>query len=98
MAVPALPIGHKLQEYRIQSLLGTGGFGLTYLALDENLRLKVALKEYLPGEIALRAGDNSIAPSSTDTAESFALGQLNDVARRDTADAEQSNQRAKQKQ
>src|SRR5260221_7565599 len=75
MAVPPLPIGHKLQEYRIETLLGTGGFGLTYLALDENLRLKVALKEYLPGEIALRAGDNSIAPSSSETAESFAWGK-----------------------
>jgi serine/threonine protein kinase len=75
MAVPALPIGHKLQEYRIQSLLGVGGFGLTYLALDENLRLKVALKEYLPGEIALRAGDNSVAPSSSETAESFSSGK-----------------------
>ena len=75
MAVPPLPIGHKLQEYRIQSLLGVGGFGLTYLALDENLRLKVALKEYLPGEIALRTGDNSVAPSSAETAESFGAGK-----------------------
>ena len=75
MAVPPLPIGHKLQEYRIQSLLGVGGFGLTYLALDENLRLKVALKEYLPGQIALRTGDNSVAPSSSDTTESFSAGK-----------------------
>src|SRR5260221_10665590 len=75
MAVPPLPIGHKVHEYRIDALLGTGGFGLTYLALDENLRLKVALKEYLPGEVALRAGDNSIVPSSSETAESFAWGK-----------------------
>jgi len=35
----------------------------------------VALKEYLPGEVALRTGDNSIVPSSSETAESFAWGK-----------------------
>lgn len=75
MAAQALPPGYGLQEYRIEKVLGVGGFGLTYLALDENLRLKVALKEYLPGEIALRAPDQSIAPASEDTAETFAWGK-----------------------
>ena len=42
----ALPAGHAVQEYRIERLLGVGGFGLTYLATDCNLNLKVALKEY----------------------------------------------------
>ena len=40
----ALPAGHALQEYRIEKVLGVGGFGLTYLALDENLHLRVAVK------------------------------------------------------
>ena len=53
----ALPAGHALLEYRIERVLGVGGFGLTYLALDENLHLKVAVKEYLPADIALRAPD-----------------------------------------
>jgi serine/threonine protein kinase len=71
----ALPAGYGLQEYRIEKLLGVGGFGLTYLALDGNLNLKVALKEYMPGDLALRAADHSIAPSSIDTAESFGWGK-----------------------
>ena len=53
-----------MQEYRIEKVLGVGGFGLTYLALDANLNLKVALKEYLPGDIATRGADQSIGPLS----------------------------------
>ena len=75
MSAQALPAGHGLQEYRIEKLLGVGGFGLTYLALDENLKLKVALKEYMPGELALRGADHSIQPSSAETAESFGWGK-----------------------
>src|SRR5207302_300830 len=71
----ALPAGHALKEYRIEKVLGVGGFGLTYLALDENLNLKVALKEYLPVDIALRAPDRSIAPRSGETAEIFDWGK-----------------------
>ena len=73
--IPPLPPGHALQEYRIERLLGVGGFGLTYLATDANLNLKVALKEYLPGEIAQRAPDQSIVPSSPDTAADFDWGK-----------------------
>ncbi len=75
MSAQALPAGHGLQEYRIEKLLGVGGFGLTYLALDENLKLKVALKEYMPGELALRGADHSIQPSSAEAAESFGWGK-----------------------
>jgi serine/threonine protein kinase len=75
MATQALPAGYGLQEYRIERLLGEGGFGLTYLALDENLNLKVALKEYMPGGLASRTADQSISPSSGDTVESFRWGK-----------------------
>jgi len=71
----ALPAGHALQEYRIERVLGVGGFGLTYLALDENLNLRVALKEYLPADIALRAPDRTIAPCSGEMAELFDWGK-----------------------
>jgi len=75
MAANALPAGYALQEYRIEKLLGEGGFGLTYLALDGNLNLRVALKEYLPDDIARRASDQSIGPRSPDTAETFGWGK-----------------------
>jgi serine/threonine protein kinase len=75
MATNALPAGHVLQEYRIEKVLGVGGFGLTYLATDANLNLRVALKEYLPDDIATRSADNSIGPRSPDTAETFGWGK-----------------------
>jgi serine/threonine protein kinase len=75
MAVPTLPAGYALQEYRIERLLGVGGFGLTYLAIDTNLNLRVAVKEYLPADIAVRNPDNSVVPSSAEVAEDFMWGK-----------------------
>jgi len=53
----ALPIGTRLAgEYRIESVLGSGGFGITYLAEEETLKRKVAVKEYFPTGLAAREG------------------------------------------
>lgn len=52
----ALPVPGELQEYRLERILGAGGFGITYLALDVNLNQRVAIKEYLPAELAVREG------------------------------------------
>jgi serine/threonine protein kinase len=75
MATSPLPAGYALQEYRIEKVLGVGGFGLTYLALDGNLNLRVALKEYLPDDIATRGADQSIGPLSAATADTFGWGK-----------------------
>lgn len=60
----ALPIGTMLSEYRIQSVLGQGGFGITYLALDTLLNETVAVKEYFPNETAVRTRDFSARAKS----------------------------------
>jgi len=70
----ALPQGYALHEYRVEQTLGVGGFGLTYLATDSNLNLKVAIKEYLPGDLAQRGEDQSVTPKSESTSESFKWG------------------------
>ena len=54
-----------LQEYRIEQVLGAGGFGITYLACDTNLDKNVALKEYLPGELAMRSPDGKVVAQAT---------------------------------
>ena len=69
-----LPPGHVLNEYRVESVLGVGGFGVTYLATDVNLNLKVALKEYLPVDCAARAPDHSVSARTTADNESFDWG------------------------
>jgi len=71
----ALPIGHQLDNYLIQSVLGDGGFGITYLAKDSLLDTLVAIKEYLPNELAVRQGDNyTVQPKSQSDADNFAWG------------------------
>ncbi|MES2072173.1 MAG: cache domain-containing protein [Pseudomonadota bacterium] len=70
----ALPIGFHLLEYRIDSVLGRGGFGITYLATDINLNVKVAIKEYLPGDYAYRASDKSVTPRWPEDREIYRHG------------------------
>jgi HAMP domain-containing protein len=70
----ALAPGFRLHEYRIERVLGQGGFGITYLATDVHLRAPVAIKEYLPEEIAFRAGDKSVAPNASRHKERYRLG------------------------
>ena len=74
MAEISLPRGYALHEYRIEQTLGIGGFGLTYLATDTNLNLRVAIKEYLPGDLALRDEDQSVRPKSDASLDSFNWG------------------------
>ncbi len=70
----ALPSGFLLHEYRIGSVLGQGGFGITYLATDVNLHARVAIKEYLPEEIAFRAGDRSVSPNASRHRDRYRAG------------------------
>ncbi|HEY4998425.1 MAG TPA: serine/threonine-protein kinase, partial [Usitatibacter sp.] len=66
----ALPAGFRLFEYRIDGILGQGGFGIAYAATDVNLAAKVVIKEYLPEEFAYRTLDNSVQ-ARDDTDQEF---------------------------
>lgn len=60
----ALPPDFRLGNYRVVRVLGAGGFGVTYLCEHGGLGVTVAVKEYLPNDIAVRSG-NAVAPKST---------------------------------
>ncbi|NKB38742.1 MAG: protein kinase [Gammaproteobacteria bacterium] len=70
----SLPPGHQLLWYEITSILGQGGFGITYLAHDMNLKRDVAIKEYLPVEIAVRDASFTVQPLSEDYSERYQWG------------------------
>ncbi|HRF43182.1 MAG TPA: bifunctional serine/threonine-protein kinase/formylglycine-generating enzyme family protein [Candidatus Competibacteraceae bacterium] len=57
-----LSIGYRLlDKYRIEAVLGAGGFGITYMAVHEALLKRVAIKEYFPVEWSYRDGDHVLA-------------------------------------
>ena len=71
----ALPIGSHLQQYKIKQVLGQGGFGITYLAQDKRLEHHVAVKEYLPVELATRDQNRTVRPKSQLHENDFAWGE-----------------------
>ena len=46
-------------KYRIESVLGQGGFGITYMAVQTGLNRKVAIKEFFMKEHCNRDADTS---------------------------------------
>ena len=52
----ALPPGAVLRDFTLQAVIGHGGFGIVYRAEHNELNLTVAIKEYLPVELAVREG------------------------------------------
>ncbi len=77
----ALQPGSTLAEYTIESVLGYGGFSITYLARDTSLGANVAIKEYLPQEIAGRAEETAfvIPRASKDAIRDYHWGLKNFV-------------------
>jgi len=72
-----LPPGTVLQgKYLLGRALGQGGFGITYIAWDNILKLKLAIKEYLPQQLAYRADTNTVVKIyKTSLAAEFSYGR-----------------------
>ena len=76
----ALRSDYRLAEYTIESVLGHGGFGITYLARDMALGAQVAIKEYLPHEIANREDKTMVLPNpSREAVRDYQVGLKNFV-------------------
>ncbi len=54
IAPKELPPGTRLRGYRIERAIGAGGFGVTYLAVEELLNRRVVIKEHFPDALCER--------------------------------------------
>ena len=71
----ALPRGFEFDGYRVERVLGTGGFGITYRANEVSIERRVAIKEYLPRTLAVREGTSpSVRPISSEDTGDFEYG------------------------
>ncbi|MEM1371084.1 MAG: serine/threonine-protein kinase [Pseudomonadota bacterium] len=69
-----LPIGTLIGEYRVEAVIGSGGFGVTYLARDSRLDAPVAVKEYYPVSMAVRGKDYSVRERPGNVKGGYAWG------------------------
>jgi len=70
----ALPVGTRLDEFEIRSVIGEGGFGIVYRAFDHALEREVAIKEYMPSAMAARDATMHVSVLSQGHVETFTLG------------------------
>ena len=73
-----LPVGYTLNgqhPYVLGAAIGQGGFGITYIALDVETNLKVAIKEYFPTHCCGRS-DVTIVYPNLDQEETLDKGKM----------------------
>lgn len=68
-----LPSGTELGEYVIEAAIGQGGYGVVYRASHRYLGTVVALKEYLPATVAVRA-EGRVCPRNQSVAADYEEG------------------------
>jgi hypothetical protein len=66
--------GDVIAEYSIEKVLGSGSFGVTYLARDMHLSRGVAIKEYMPVVYARRDSGGTVVSRNLETAATFEWG------------------------
>jgi len=69
-----IQLGNNIKNFRVEKILGQGGFGITYLARDGKLDRYLAIKEYFPAEFVVRGENDSVYPRSDEDTELFEWG------------------------
>ena len=70
----ALPAGTVIREWRLEDVLGVGGFGIVYKGRGIYFGELVAIKEYFPSSISERDSESTVVPIGSDVEEVHALG------------------------
>jgi len=69
-----LKCGFLIQGYRIDEMIGSGGFSIVYLADNLKNRTKVVIKEYCPVELVTRLTGGRLVPNSEKNRGTYHLG------------------------
>lgn len=70
----SLKRGYLLEGYRIEKVIGGGGFSFVYLAYHIKTQSKVVIKEYFPHELVARIPGGRIRPTIEAARNHFQLG------------------------
>ncbi len=69
-----LQAGTPLHWYEVVGVLGAGGFGITYEAMDTTLNQRVAIKEFFPRSVCVRGDDQQVSAVGEHTEDDFRWG------------------------
>ena len=67
----AMPPGSVVGDFTIQGVVGAGGVGIVYRAVDHVTQREVALKEFMPKALARRVAGGHVEPHSPQCAATF---------------------------
>lgn len=70
----SLKRGYLIEGYRVEKVIGGGGFSFVYLAYRIKTQSKVVIKEYFPHELVVRIPGGRIRPKSEAARNHFQLG------------------------
>ncbi len=70
-----LPIRTDIDRYTLIKPISSGGFSIVYLAVDQETKQKVVIKEYFPASLAKRLPDYKVVQNSEKTAYMLQSGR-----------------------